>query len=435
MTYKDATDFLFNLQAFGIKLGLERMTAFLEAIGNPQQKLQSIHVAGTNGKGSTSAMMESILRQTGRRTGLFTSPHLVNVEERIKINGRDIDRDDFLRCVEFLEPFIKAHQTTFFESLTGIAFYYFAQKSVEIAVIEVGLGGRLDATNVIRPLLTLLTPISLDHQHVLGDSLEAIAGEKAGILKPGIDCLTINENPDVLAVFEAHCRRQKCRFFPLLNKAKISNVDQTAGQTIFDLEFEGQRLTDIQLSLNGTFQIKNATLAICAALKLAETGIPISHKQIRLGLKHVHWPGRMQLIKHNPRVLIDVGHNPDGMSMFVSSLPESYTFEKAICILGVVNNKDYDSMLQILSRLTDTIIVTEPDYKRALPVGVLATSARTYFKEVIAKPTVLRAFEYALKRVSDNDIICAIGSHFLIGELLHPENCLNFGLDYNRVDF
>lgn len=428
MTYQETTDFLFNLQSSGIKLGLERMLIILDALGNPQKKFQSIHIAGTNGKGSTSALLEAILRDAGKRTGLYTSPHLVNVEERIKINGAMIVRDDFVKCVEILRPHIVHFKTTFFESLTALAFYYFALHNVEIAILEVGLGGRLDATNVVKPLQTLITSISHDHQHILGESLEEIAGEKCGILKPKVPCLTNNEQTAVLEVLKQKCEAIPCELLPILEKTKISNLILTPEYSRFDLEFDEHRLPNIEIPLAGKHQVKNAALAICSALKLPAHYVNISHAAIYHGIRQAYWPGRLQLIKKNPRVLIDVAHNADGISALVSNLRAIYNFDNLICLFGVMKNKNYKMMLKTLSTITNLLITVTPEYKRSLPAEELSGAARPFFDRVETIPEISKAFEYALSIASAKDLICVVGSHFVVGELIKPGNLKKFDL-------
>ena len=430
MTYQETTDFLFNLQSFGIKLGLERMTAFLEAIGNPQKKFQSIHIAGTNGKGSTSAFLESILRHAGKRTGLYTSPHLVKVEERIKIDAVEINQDDFIKSVEILLPHIKYFKTTFFETLTALAFYYFAQKNVEIAVVEVGLGGRLDATNVIQPLQTLITSISFDHQHILGQSLEKITREKAGILKQNVACITNNESPQVLNILKNMCVSLHSEFFHIFEKVNLSNIKLTSEFSRFDFEFEKHKLSKVQIPLAGENQLKNAALAICSALLLSQVDIDISIEDLYTGMRNAYWPARLQLVKSNPRVVIDVAHNSDGISSLVSNLQKLYEFENLICIFGVMKDKDYRSMLTMLSSVTNIFIFVTPNYKRALPAETLAEAATDFSNLVKIYPTIDEAFEYAMSIATKEDLICVTGSHFTVGELISPLNCKRYDLKY-----
>lgn len=430
MTYQETTNFLFNLQSSGIKLGLERVTAFLDAIGNPQQKFQSIHIAGTNGKGSTAAILESILRHAGKRTGLYTSPHLVKAEERIKMNGTEISQADFIKSVELLVPHIERFKTTFFETLTALAFYCFAQEDVDIAIVEVGLGGRLDATNVIQPLQTLITSISLDHQHILGESLEKITHEKAGILKQNVSCITNNESSEVLNVLKTMCESLQCEFFPIFEKVNLSNIKLFRESSQFDFRFEKQNFTNIQLPLAGEHQLKNAALAICSALKLPKSIVNISPKDLYSGSHDAYWPARLQLIKLNPGVVIDVAHNSDGMKTLVSNLLKLYDFDNLICIFGVMKNKDYNSMLKTLSSITEKLIIVTPDYKRALPVEELAAAAQQFFDRIITFPAIDKAFEYAASIATKNDLICVTGSHFTVGELISPINCCRFGFRY-----
>jgi len=429
MNYQEATTFLFELENSGFKLGLERMHEFLGALGNPQHHFKSVHIAGTNGKGSTSAFLESILRASGVRTGLYTSPHLVHVEERIKINGENIHRDEFMDYFIRVVPFVKSYQTTFFESLTGLAFLYFAEKQVEIAVLEVGLGGRLDATNVVRPLLTLITSISYDHQHILGDTLEAIAREKAGIVKNGIPCLASNDDEAILDVLRQKCEELGSEFWPLRDHATITNKELSAFGGRFDLDFLGTRIEHLQVPLAGEHQVLNATLAVCAALKLEKDGAPISIQSIRTGLENARWPGRLQVVRENPRVLIDVAHNLQGISALVTALKTLHQFERAIILFGVMKDKDYPMMLKILSTIADDLIVVAPAYKRSLPRDELSAAARKAIQKVAERASVADAYELALSQASARDLICITGSHFTVGEFISEQNCQKYGLN------
>ncbi|MBN1349485.1 bifunctional folylpolyglutamate synthase/dihydrofolate synthase [candidate division KSB1 bacterium] len=429
MTYQDATDYLFNLERFGIKLGLDRMTSFLEAIGNPQAQFKAIHVAGTNGKGSTCAILESILRQSGAKTGLYTSPHLVRAEERIKINGVPIDTADFLNYVVQFQPLIDKFRMTFFESLTAIAFHYFAQHQIDIAVLEVGLGGRLDATNVVTPQQTLITSISYDHQLVLGRSLEQIAGEKAGILKPGVPCFTNNNDPLIVNIIKQKCDSLGCQFFPVWELVEIGSAVFAPESSRFDLKIGSQLFTQLEIPLAGRIQLDNAALAVFSAFNLDPHCCAVTPESIYKGLRTVNWHGRLQLIKDVPRVLVDVAHNSGGMSVFVSNLKDIYEYNRLICILGVMEDKDCASMLKTLSTVADTLIAVAPQYKRALPAEEIARTAAPFFREVVTIPRINEAFAYALSRTSVRDLLCIVGSHFTVGELLSPENRKQFGFN------
>ena len=401
MFYPEAIQFLYDLRLFGAKFGLENTFQLAALAGNPQNRLRFIHVAGTNGKGSTCAMLESIYRAAGLRVGLFTSPHLVSFRERIQVNRRPIDQDVVVRLVEELKPLFKhfpdGHQPTFFEVVTVMALKFFAERKCDLVIWETGLGGRLDATNIVTPLACLLTNIQLDHQQWLGDTLGKIAAEKAGIIKPGIPVLTATNEPEALAVIEQTAR---------VKKAPLTEVR--------NLEFGIQNL---EVRLPGEHQRMNAALAL-ATVELLQKQIPVGEAAIRAGLEQVDWPGRLQLIARasGQKVLLDGAHNPAGAKTLSQALKKNFHAEKPTLILGVMQDKDWQHICETLAPLATRIFTVPVSSERsANPEALAAVCRKTHPSvEVISCPSL----GDALDRAAGDRFVIITGSLYLVGEAL-----------------
>jgi dihydrofolate synthase/folylpolyglutamate synthase len=322
-------------------LGLDRITSLLAGLGSPQLEFKSLHVAGTNGKGSTCAMMATILKEAGYKTGLYTSPHLLSFNERIKINGRDISKSDFAEGISLIKKATRrlADTPTIFEVLTALAFWYFAKEKVDYAVIEVGLGGRLDATNVITPLASVITNIDLEHTAVLGATLAKIAAEKSAIIKPGVPAVTAETKPEALRVMKYQADK---------NKSLLVQV--------------GSQGAGFETGLIGEHQKTNAVCAV-AALRLA--GIGIDKEAIVAGLKKVSWPGRFQIVTKRPLTIFDGAHNPAGARVLVETLAERFPGKKFTFIVGVQKDKDAAAMLPEFKKAAREIIITRSSNKAA----------------------------------------------------------------------
>ncbi len=414
-----ALEYLANLTRVGWKLGLNKIQSMLSELNNPHKRYFTIHVAGTNGKGSTSAMLESILRSAGYRTGLYTSPHLIYIGERIRCNGRAISRDDLISYIERLRPMIQKYKCTFFEAMTAIAFLYFAECAVDVAVIEVGLGGRLDATNVIHPLLSIITRIDLDHTKQLGNDRKSIALEKAGIIKPGGLCLTHSHYEDVNQIFQDVCRKNCAEHIPLERLLEVRNVELTERLTTLDLAVNGSFFPQLKLSLIGEHQIQNAGLAVAAAMILNSKFFPIKIEDIYHGLIDVRWPGRLQLVAQRPKIVVDVGHNPDGVAQVAKSIQKIFRYDRLIVLFGVCKDKDYLTMIATLAPLADLFIATKAATSRALAPRTITTIASQYSNEVRQFRSSREAIGHALQAARPNDLILCIGSHYLVGEIIN----------------
>lgn len=399
MDYPDSVQFLYALgnEIKTAKLGLDRIREVLAALGDPQNSYRSVHVAGTNGKGSTCAMVEAGLRAAGGRTGLFTSPHLIEPVERIQIDGVPVSKEQFNRAFEVVHETagkldLDCHPT-YFETVTAMAFWLFRELGVETAVIETGLGGRLDATNVIRPAVTAITAIDFDHEAYLGHTIEAIAGEKAGILKPGVPTVFAGQRPDAEKVLEARAKELGVRV------ARASEFE------IRDLQLDarGCSFNGLRCPLAGEHQVDNATTAV---LVLRELGVAPE------GIADARWPGRLECVAPNPDVILDGAHNPAGARTLRRYLERFYAGRKLWMIYGAMRDKAVEEIAEILFPLAQELILTAPDAPRALRPEAL--------RELAGRGRAAKDFPVAMEMVSAgvaaDDVVVVTGSLFLIGE-------------------
>ena len=398
MNYSQAIQFLDGLRMFGVNFGLENPRKLARLAGDPQARLRFIHVAGTNGKGSTCAMLESIYRAAGLRVGLFTSPHLVSFRERIQVNRELISEQDAARLVEDCQPWVTLvgheQQPTFFEVVTVMAMRHFANQNCDLVIWETGLGGRLDATNIVTPLVSVISNIGLDHQQWLGDTLEKIAAEKAGIIKPGVPVVTAPQHPEALRVIKqvAHSRR-----------SKLTHVVT-----------DSSRRTAHHVSLSGEHQRLNAALA-SATVEVLQEIIPVSAEAIRRGLETVHWPGRLQLFTRptGQRVLLDGAHNTDGAEVLRTAIQ----YERPITlILGILNDKDWRAMCHILAPLAGRLLLVPVASERTCRPEELATVCR--LENPQADIVVCESLADALTRSASDPFVVIAGSLYLVGEAM-----------------
>jgi len=423
MAYADLTRWMFNLERFGIKLGLENATEFLSRIGNPQNDFRSIHVTGTNGKGSVCAFTSEILRRHGLQVGLYTSPHLVDFRERIKINDQEISEDDVVRLATELRGHMESmasetseKQLTFFEFTTGLAFRYFSEQKVDLVVAEVGMGGRLDATNVLRPDVAAITRIGLEHTNYLGATISEIAREKAGIIKEGTNVITCERKPEALSVIRNTCDKKGVRLRRIDSDFEIDNVTQSLRGTNFD--YAGVRAIDaLRTRLVGKYQAENAAAAVAIIEELATRGIPVSDEEIRKGLEETKWPGRLDIISEKPLVIFDGSHNPDGVATTVKVL-DDLKVTPLTYVLGCMDDKDARGIVRAMVPSASKIICTQSRYKRALPADKLAAIVREEFRGPQEKIEHSKdAFGEGIYNISGEGL-CVIGSLYLVGEAI-----------------
>jgi dihydrofolate synthase/folylpolyglutamate synthase len=399
MTYPEAIQFLYGLRLFGAKFGLENTLKLAALVGNPHERLRFIHVAGTNGKGSTCAMLESIYRAAGLRTGLFTSPHLVTFRERIQVGREFIPEKDVVRLVERLQPlfaqFPKEHHPTFFEVITVMALQFFAEAKCELVIWETGLGGRLDATNIVTPLISVITNIALDHQQWLGDTTEKIAFEKAGIIKPGVPSVTATEEPGALAVIQKTAEEKSATL------KVVAAKDWASGSAS---------------ALAGEHQKRNAALAL-ATVRILQKQIPVMEAHIEHGLKNVQWPGRLQLIeKGGRRFLLDGAHNVAGAKVLREALEKDFGSEKRTLVLGILEDKDWRHICEALAPLADMILAVPVSSNRTAKAEELAEACRAV--NPTAKVLVCASLAEALRAAPTGHLIVITGSLYLVGEAL-----------------
>ena len=421
MDYREFTNWMFGLERFGIKLGLENISEFLSRLGNPHHSLKSVHVTGTNGKGSVCAFTERILREHGLKVGLYTSPHLVDFRERIVVNGRMISEKDVVRLgtrlmgvMEEMAQENSEKQLTFFEFTTGLAFKYFAEKKVDLLVAEVGMGGRLDATNVLSPYVAAITRIGLEHTNYLGNTIADIAREKAGIIKPGSSVVTCERGEEALAVITNTSAKKNALLRRVEKDFDVTRVRQSLDGTIFD--YKGYRqLTGLKTHLIGRYQAENAATAIAIIESLSKKGVFVTDEEIRKGLLSTRWPGRLDVVSRKPLVIFDGSHNPDGVSTTVRTLKELNAVPLTY-VLGCMDDKDADRIVEALSPTAAMIISTQAKYKRALPSESLKRVVNSHYSgESIEIKDSREAFEHGMDHFAGKGL-CVIGSLYLVGE-------------------
>jgi len=421
--YAETLRYLYALEYRGMKFGLRNIRALLRAAGNPERAFPSIHIAGTNGKGSTCAFIASALTQAGYRTGLYTSPHLVRFTERIRIDGREMDEARLVAYIRRMRPWIEKYRATFFEATTCAAFQFFADEGVEIAVIETGLGGRLDATNVLRPLVSGITNIALEHTEMLGSTLRMIAREKGGIIKPGISAATAEEDPAPLAVLRRRARL--CRVH-LRESSRAVAVRASRGGARVSMRSGRFALKPFAPGLRGRHQVRNAALALCVLRTLLETSpgrkrfrrltAPLIRKGFVRVIRNTGLRGRLERLGGRRRVLLDVAHNPAGMRTLVESLRKGAQ-KNLIAVFGVMKDKEYGPMLSGLASIADPIIAVAPPQKRALPAIELWRAGRDLGLNVLVGGNVSSGLRKAA-RIAGKRGLLVTGSHYVVGEAL-----------------
>lgn len=420
--YQAALDYLIHLTKFGINLGLGRIRALLQRVGNPEKALRVIHIGGTNGKGSTSIMVAKILEEAGFRVGLFTSPHLNDYRERMMINGEMIPKQELARLVDTLRPHLEqliqdgVEHPTEFEVSTTLAFLYFAQQKVDFAVIEVGLGGAIDSTNVVEPLISVITNVGMDHMDLLGKTLEEIAAVKAGILKPNSAAITAAERPEALRVIRERAKALNIPLWVVGEKVCWNSHWSSELEQEFDLSGLHGNYPRIRLSLVGAHQIKNAATAVtvCEVLQ-SEYGIKISREAIYEGLRKTRWPGRLEVLSLEPTVLIDGAHNVDGAHTLADAL-QLFKHKRLILCLGMLGDKEREKVAEILLPFADEVIITKPNSPRAGNweyLGVLAAQKGLPVTTIESPPAaVIEGYQ----RLSSGDMLCVTGSLYMISE-------------------
>ncbi|KPJ75932.1 MAG: FolC bifunctional protein [Deltaproteobacteria bacterium SG8_13] len=411
--YSRCLDEMFGLRRFGIKLGLDTMRRLLDGLGHPEAAFQAIHVAGTNGKGSVAAMVASVLRQKGIRTGLYTSPHLVRFNERIVIDGRPINDHQVLQAYRRVRSAAQTdREPTFFECTTAMALAEFARCEVEWAIVETGMGGRLDATNILAPALSVITNISLEHREYLGNTIRAIAYEKAGIIKPDTPVVTGIRQPSAVAQVEAAAAKNRAPLFRLGKDFRVRR-HPNGSFTYSGIDRTWQQM---KTSLAGSHQAENAGLALAACEVLHRLGLELSPDQIRSGLLQTSWPGRLEVVSTEPFVLLDGAHNLTAARNLARHLQTRLSERSITLVVGILDDKPYRGMLQAMVPVCRKVIVTRPRIGRGLPVDTLLQVARKMNPRTQAVGDVKQALLQAMAAAGPNDAVVVAGSLYVVGE-------------------
>ena len=409
----------------GRKFDLDAIRTILGVLGNPERRYPTAIVAGTNGKGSTSAMLAAILQQAGYRTGLYSSPHLVSVNERIQVNGRGLSDADFaaaFTAVHYaVEHLVQAQvlpcHPSFFEYLTAVAFQHFASAAVDFAVLEVGMGGRLDATNVTEASVAVITNVDLDHQEFLGNTLTAIAGEKAGVIKPGRPVVSGCEHPEVRRVIRQKCLEAGVELIETGGLKAAADLFHLDGRYGFDLRMEGFELPGVTLHMAGKFQVKNAIVAATAAAQLAQAGFRIPPQSIREGLRVASWPGRLEIVRQRPLILLDGAHNPAAAGEVARFVQQHFEGRRLRLVYASMRDKAIVEISGLLFPLAHTVYLTRPDLDRAARPEAILTAALVAPREAVIEPDPACALEKAVYASTPEDVILVAGSLFLVGAI------------------
>jgi len=423
MNYSEVLDYILQMEKFGIKLGLSNITRFLSHLGNPHGAYPSIHVAGTNGKGSTVAVMEAILSAAGYRVGVYTSPHLVDFRERIRINGRQIEKKYITDFINDNLKKIESLPITYFEAVTAMAFSYFRDEQVDAALIETGMGGRLDATNVLEPKVTIITNVATEHTKWLGFKIKEIAFEKAGIIKPGIPVVTAAVNLDARRVIRQVGEQNKCRVISVFDETQWVIKEISRENTELDIFTRSNKYYNLRLALPGRHQLENAVSALLAVELFEEgTGIKASKAAVSAGFRSVKHDGRLQRISESPEIILDVAHNPAALSRIREYFHEFYEGKKIIALFGILSDKDYHKMLKELDRIADIVILTRPMTDRAADPDILAEEMAKTHSSFKVVPMVGDAYKAAVEICRPDEVILVTGSHYTVAEVLMSLN-------------
>jgi len=427
LTYSEVVQQLLWLGHEGrsLKWDLANIGAVLERLGHPERRFPSAHIAGTNGKGSVAAMVAAILRTAGYRTGLYTSPHLVRINERIAVDGSAVSDDAFAAAFNAITDPIEAllaenilpNYPSYFECLTAMGLWHFAQAEVDVAVLEVGLGGRLDATNVVTPEVTVITAIDFDHERYLGHSIEQIAAEKAGIIKPGVPVISAAVHP---VAREVVARRAADLGAPLVDVEAEYSVEELHSRDFGRYEFvvrgaDGSAVP-VAPSLRGAFQVENARVAVAVARQLAAAGWRIPEQAIADGIAGAEWPGRLELAGRKPLLFLDGAHNPAGVRQVLRFWVEHLPGRRIHLVYGTLRDKAVEEAAELLFPYAASVTVTQPGTPRAASVALLARLARTYNPAVGVEADPARALAVALERADADDVVFVTGSLFLVGD-------------------
>ncbi|WP_335869171.1 bifunctional folylpolyglutamate synthase/dihydrofolate synthase [Bacillus sp. 2205SS5-2] len=422
-TYEEALKWIHSRLRFGMKPGLQRMNALLKKLHHPEEKVKAVHIGGTNGKGSTLTYMRAILHEAGYDVGSFTSPYIETFNERISVNGQPIGDLEILNLVKMIKPIVEEVEKegewipTEFEIITAMCFYYFANvQKVDILLLEVGLGGRLDSTNVVVPELSIITSIGLDHTQILGNSLKEIAEEKAGIIKPGVPIITCVKQQSALEVIRERSLERKASLFSLKEDFFIKDYYPNDSGETFSYQSSSLSIENLSISMHGEHQVENASLAIKSIEWLVNySGFQISENQIRAGLAAAYWPVRMEILSYSPMVLVDGAHNPEGISALRETLLRKFSQKHISVLFAALADKEVSPMIEDLKKVTDRIVLTTFDFPRAPSLEQLSqiaeeqhTGYSLYWKEYL---------EGKISEMGEDDLLVITGSLYFLSEV------------------
>ncbi len=415
MTYSEALEYIHGVQWLGSKPGLSRTVELLERLGSPEKELKFVHVAGTNGKGSTCACIASVLKEAGYKVGFNLSPYILRFNERIQISGVEISDGELAELVAEVKPHAEAmaDHPTEFELITALALLYFHRKQCDIVVLEVGLGGELDSTNVIPcPEVAVITAMGLDHVQVLGDSMEQVARAKAGIIKEGATVVSYGGNAEADEVFRLTCEEKHARLIEA-DHSRVTALRSDLSANVFSCAPYGE----IRLPLIGRYQLKNACTAITALEALREKGWAVTEEHIRRGLASVRWPGRFEVLRDEPLFLLDGAHNPHGMQATAESLRYYFPGGGIHFLVGVMADKDVETMMELLSPLAADFVAVQPDNVRAMSAEELSRRLSRFGVEVTAAESVEKGVALVTERAGKDGVACALGSLYFSGDV------------------
>jgi len=409
--YDKTLHYLFGLRTFGIHLGLEVSKLLAAKVGNPQRHYPAVHIAGTNGKGTTAVLIESVLREKGLKTGLYTSPHLVNFNERIRVNGTPIEDEVIMDYADYLKGTVNKNGASFFEATTVIALKYFADMEVDIVVAETGLGARLDTTMLVEPVVSAITSINLDHTKYLGETVEEIAAEKVHVMRQGIPCIVGNNSQAVFNIFDEFARKSKSEYRKASDLCSIPDINYGKGGVKVEAQFKDRSITDLSVPLMGVHQREN----IQTSLAVIETipDISISDEQIKKGFGEVSFRGRMETVSEEPFVIYDVAHNPSAVKSLIESVRLHYPDRKITGLLALLKEKDYEGILNELARRVEFLVCTDIPGHVSVSSETLADSGNVLGLNTKSLPGFEEAIEQGLAELNGKRMLLIFGSHYV----------------------
>lgn len=425
MNYDEAMEYLKNLTKFGINLGLDRIKELVRRVGNPHLKLKVIHIGGTNGKGSVANMIASTLEAAKYKVGIFTSPHLHRYTERYRINGKQISKERVAEILNMLKPHLDDmvkegfECPTEFEVSTVMAFCYFYEENVDFAVIEVGMGGAIDSTNVVHPLVCVITNVNMDHMEYLGNTISEIARTKAGIIKNGVPVVTAEQKPEAFNIIKSVCINNGAEL-TVVGKDVIycdtnENIDVFSGQR-FNVKTGGNEYKDLYLPLLGEHQKINAATAVAALEALKNYGVVISNNEIKKGLSTVRWPGRFEVIGKNPTVVLDGAHNMAGAEKLYLALEKYFSYKNIVLVLGMLADKEREKIVKRLVPAAKAVVVTKPNSFRSQNWRRVADLSAKYLSDIFVYENVSDAVDKAIEIANKEDVVCITGSLYMLAD-------------------